>query len=101
MPHATKRYLVDGVDRYVIEFHKQLLDSTWKLFCFQHPHNPRSTDVAVCHLFSSGQVCVAAGREPRSLAKAKAIGMFWANGYSTYIRTGVFPNGSTKVNVPD
>jgi hypothetical protein len=99
MRKVTKHYLVDGVDRYVIEFHKQP-DGTWKDFCFQHPHNPRSDAVTVCHLFSSGQVCVAAGREPRSLEKAMAIGMFWANGYSKYIRTGVFPNGSTKVNVP-
>lgn len=99
MSKVSRHYLVNGVDRYVIDYLPQS-NGTWKLYCFQHPHNSRNSAVTICHLYSSGEICVAAGNEPRSLERAMAIGMFWANGYSNYIRTGTFPNGQTKVNVP-
>jgi len=95
---VVKEYRVDGRDRYKIEYVEQG-HGTWKLFCHNHPHNPRSTNVSKCHLYSSGEVCVAGGHEPKTLDQAMAIGIFWAQGYSNYLRTGTFYNGKARVNV--
>ena len=97
---VTKHYRIDGEDLYTITYEKQgWLNTTYKIICTKHPHNPRSTSVHDCHLYSSGEICVAAGKAPKTLDKAKAIAMAWCEGYSTYIRTGVFPNGAKRVNV--
>lgn len=85
-------------DTYEIEYQPQS-NGTIKLFCFNHPHNPHDTAVTKCHLYSSGEVCVAGGHEPRTLDRAKAIAAFWMDGYSGYVRTGKFYNGQAKVNV--
>lgn len=94
---VVKEYRCNG-DYFKIEFRKQS-NGTWKLHCLSHPRNPRSTDVTDCHLYRSGEICVAAGHEPRSLDKAQAIAIFWARGYSNFVRTGQFYNGKAKVNV--
>ncbi len=97
---TTRNYRVNGSDEYTITYEKQgWLDPSYKIICTRHPHNPRSTSVHDCHLYSSGEVCVAAGKEPKTLDKAKAIGMAWAEGFSTYIQTGSFPNGAKRINV--
>ncbi|WP_339734832.1 hypothetical protein [uncultured Gimesia sp.] len=97
---VTKNYRVDGTDDYTIKYEeKGWLSPTYKITCTRHPHNPRSNSVNDCHLYSSGEVCVAAGKEPKSLDKAKAIGMAFCEGYSQYVRTGKFPNGRKRVNV--
>lgn len=97
---VTKHYRVGGRDAYVIDYLEQS-GGTWQLFCHSHPHNPRSTSVTDCHLYPSGEICVASGHEPRSLNAAIKIGVYWAHGYSHYIRTGVFRNTGGKINVPD
>jgi len=97
---VTKHYRVDGRDAYTVDYVEQP-DGTWKLWCFHHPHNPRSTNVVDCHLYPSGEVCIAAGNEPRSLRDAIKIGVYWTHGYSRYIRTGQFRNSGGKINVPD
>ncbi len=99
MSTITKNYRQQPYgDHYTIVFRPQP-NGTFKIYCPEHPDNPHSTDVTKCHLYSSGEICVAAGKEPRTLDRAKAIAMFWIDGYSRYIRTGVFPNGNAKVNV--
>jgi hypothetical protein len=94
------RYLVDKTDRYTIEFRPQA-DGSIKLFAINHPPDPWGKPVTVNHLYSTGEVCVTAGREPRTAERARAIAMFWTKGWSVYCRTGVFPNGRQRVNVPD
>lgn len=85
-------------DLYTIEYRKQS-KGTYKIFCSDHPYNSQSTSVHKCHLYSSGEVCITAGREPRTLDRAKAIATLWMHGYSQYIRTGTFPAGKSRVNV--
>lgn len=92
------RYRVDERDMYTMEY-SRLSDGTYDILCTDHPHNPRSTNPVHCHLYDSGRVCVAEGHEPRTLDRAKAIAKLFMKGYSTYIRTGVFPNNKEKVEV--
>ncbi|QDT40344.1 hypothetical protein Pan241w_04000 [Gimesia alba] len=95
---VTKHYRVDGSDNYTVTY-KQKWNGTYEIRCSQHPHNPQSTNVNDCHLYSDGRVCVSKGKEPRTLDKAKAIGIAFCEGYSQYVRTGRFPNGRKRVNV--
>lgn len=94
----TKNYRVDGRDDYTVSYTQQR-DGTYKIHCSRHPPNPQSRRVDDCHLYSNGNVCVAAGKEPRTLDKAIAIGLVFCQGYSKYVRTGIFPNGRQRVNV--
>jgi hypothetical protein len=93
-----KRYRVNGSDDYTIDYRAQA-DGTYKMFAVDHPSNPCGGCVSDHHLYSSGEICVSAGNEPRSLDRAKAIAVRWMEGYSKYIRTGEFPNGPARVNV--
>lgn len=85
-------------DTYTLEFRPQP-DGHFDIFAIESPRNPRDSSVSICHLYPSGEVCVASGREPRTLDRALAIAFVWMDGYSTYIRTGQFPMGAKKVNV--
>lgn len=96
----TVRYLVDKTDQYKIEFRPQA-DGTIKLFALEHPPDPWSQSAKENHLYQSGEICVTKGREPRTAERAKAIAMVWSKGWSVYMRTGTFPNGPQRVNVPE
>ncbi len=85
-------------DMYTLEFRQQS-DGHFDIYAIESPPNPQNTSVSICHLCASGKVCVAAGKEPRTLDRALAIAFIWIDGYSAYIRTGVFPMGAKKVNV--
>jgi hypothetical protein len=85
-------------DRYTIEYRRQP-HGTYKLFCTEHPYNPYSTAVTKCHLYGSNEVCVSASFRVDSLDKAKAVAASFIDGYSTYIRSGAFPNGAKRVHV--
>ena len=93
-----KHYLVNKRDRYTIEFRPQS-DGTIKMFALDHPYDPYGKSVSENHLYPSDEICVLAGREPRTMDKAAAIAMVWCEGWSTYIRTGTFPTGGKRVNV--
>lgn len=95
---AFRRIYRNGTDEYDIEITAQP-NGTYKLHCHAHPDNPFSAEVTRCHLYSSGAICIAAGKEPRTLDAARAIAKFFASGYSQYIRTGVFPNAGASVHV--
>ncbi len=95
---VTKRYRVRGSDTYTIHFERQA-GGTYRIRCTEHPTNRYSSDATKCHLYNSGNVCVTAGKEPRSLDRAVAVAQVWMNGYSSYVRTGKFPNGKSRVNV--
>lgn len=93
-------FLVHGVDRYRIDFRAKS-DGTFDLIVLERPADPyRRSDVSA-HILSGNRICVAAGHEPRTLDRAKAVGMMWMSGYSTFIRDrqGVFPNKACKVNI--
>jgi hypothetical protein len=95
----TKRYRQVGYgDLYTIEYRAQA-NGTYKLFCTEHPYNAYSTEVTKCHLYSSNEICVSSAYRVDSLDKAKAVAAFFMDGYSHYVRTGVFPNEGAKVNV--
>lgn len=95
---VTKRFRnANYGDSYTIDFVQD--GEIIRLYCLEHPHNPRSTNVSECHLYSSNEICVAKGKEPRTLDRAVAISQLFVNGYSQYVRTGSFPNKACKVNV--
>ena len=93
-----KNYLVNKADRYTVDLRPQS-NGTVKLFALSYPPNPYGGGAHDHHLYGSGEICVSAGHEPRSLDKTAAIAMVWCEGWSSYIRTGRFPSGSKRVNV--
>lgn len=57
--------------------------------CNNHPSlNGRDSSASKTHLFSSGKVCFAGGREPRTQAEAEARAKQWAEYLLEYRRTG-------------
>ncbi len=95
---VIKEYVVDGRDEYVIQFEQQS-NGVIRMDALEHPPDPHGKGVHQNHLYSSGQICVASGHEPRTFDRARAIAMSWCEGWSHYCRTGSFPNGAKRVNV--
>ena len=93
-----KEYRVDGRDYYKIDIRPQS-DGTIKSFALDHPSDPWGKGVEENHLYSTGEICVSKGQEPRTMDRAKAIAMVWCEGWSVYVRTGVFPKGAKRINV--
>lgn len=100
----TKQYenrQADFTHTYTIEFSRES-NGIYTLWARQRPRNPYSEDGDYTHVDAkTGQICVARGREPRSLEVAEAIAYYWMDGYSTYVRTGAFPDRGGRVRVPD
>ncbi len=94
-----KRYRVNGRDDYAIEFVEPSSSPFYRLFAREHPADPYGKSVSECHLYSTDEICVAAGHEPKTLDRAKAIAVHWMEGWSQYVRTGEFPKGSRRVSV--
>jgi hypothetical protein len=95
----TREFIVNGTDRYLIRFDPQT-NGTYKLFVLKCPPDPFRKGVSENHLNASGQICISAGNEPRTLDRARAIAQFWCSGWSTFIRTGgSFPNRAKRVDV--
>jgi hypothetical protein len=60
------------------------------IYCLAHPPlNGRDPSPHKTHLFSSGQVCLVAGREPRDQARAEELAKQWAEYFLEYRRTGI------------
>ena len=93
-----KNFRVDGRDFYQIDFRDQP-DGTIKLFDLNHPPDPHGKTSLEHHLCEDGWICVSPGSEPRTMDRAKAIAVHWMEGYSEYIRTGVFPKVGRRVTV--
>jgi hypothetical protein len=98
MSTITKRYRIDGVDDYTIEYRLQS-NGTYAIVATSCPPDPYDGGPSVHHRYSGGAICVATGREPRTLDRAVAITSLWMKRYSQYIRTGTFDNSGTRVNV--
>ncbi len=98
MSTIQKQYRVDGTDDYTIEYRPQS-NGTYKIVATQCPDNIHGQGPTTHHRYDSGEICVASGREPRTLDRAKAIAMAWIDGYTEYLKTGHFPNGKRRINV--
>ena len=86
-------------DHYIIRY-EQGSDGIWRIYAEHHPENPYSSAVTSCHLYPSGEVCVNRSKfAPRELDQAKACAYLWMEGYSQYVRTGVFPATGARVRV--
>lgn len=85
-------------DSFQFDFRRKRLSGRYVIYCLSHPSSPFPLGVPA-HLLEGDQVCVAVGKEPYDLERAKAIALVWMRGFSHYIRTGIFPNGATRVNV--
>jgi hypothetical protein len=83
---------------YVIEYRLES-EGYYTIWCTEHPENPFDTSVVKCHLYSNGKVCVAAGKEPRTIEVAEAIAHYWMARYSEYVRRGVFVDDGGRVGV--
>lgn len=96
---VTRRYrqTVYG-DYYTVSYYPQQ-NGTYKLYCSEHPPDPYGKSVHENHLYSSGEICVAAGKAPTTFDRAQAIVAAFIDGYSEYVRTGSFPKGSRSYNV--
>ncbi|HYE20295.1 MAG TPA: hypothetical protein VEA69_17740 [Tepidisphaeraceae bacterium] len=60
------------------------------IHCLAHPPlGGRDASVTKTHLYSSGQICFVAGREPRDQERAEELAKQWAEYFLEYRRTGV------------
>lgn len=60
------------------------------IYCLAHPPlHGRDPDPRKTHLFSSGELCFAAGHEPRTQARAEELAKKWSEYFLEYRRTGV------------
>ncbi len=87
-------------DVYRIDFRKGWLSGQYVMYCLSHPpcRYPLGTDA---HLLRHDRICVAAGKEPETIEQAKAVALRWMRGFSTYLRSGCFPNGPARVDVAE
>ena len=83
---------------YTVEYRRRS-DGTYKIIVPDCPGDPHGKSAVTHHRYADGEICVTAGKEPRSLEMAEAIAHYWMSGYSTYVRTGTFPDRGAKVNV--
>lgn len=96
---VTKRYRETTTgDHYTIRYESQS-DGMWKIYADAHPANSFDSSVSKCHLYSSSEICVFAGKEPRTMDRAQAIAFVWMEGYSQYVRSGSFPTGKKRVRI--
>ncbi len=86
---VRKEYRVNGVDNYVVDFVPQS-DGHYDIFCRLHPADSFNKGPNENHLYKTGEVCVGAGHEPRSIPAAQSIAENWMETYSNYVRTGRF-----------
>lgn len=93
-----KDYRVNGCDFFRIDFRSQT-DGTIKMFPLEYPVDLHGASMVDKHLLSTGEICVSKGNEPRTMDRAKAIAMYWMEGYSKFIRTGTFSNAGGRVKV--
>jgi len=95
---TIKHYLINNRDNFSFEF-TLLTAGYYQIRALRYPVDPRNGGPAVNHLYDDGKICVAVGREPRTLERAIAIATLWAYRYSDYVRTGTFNNRGGKMNV--
>ena len=98
MTTTSKRYRVDGANEYAIDYRQQS-NGTFKIVATDCPSDSHGKGPETHHRYASGEICVAEGREPKSLDRAKAIAMAWIDGYEEYLATAQFPTGKRRIKV--
>jgi hypothetical protein len=93
-----KAFRVDGRHEFVIDLVPQP-DGTIKVLAPIAPPDPRGKGAGAHHRYPTGEVCVAAGRAPRTFDRAEAIARYWAERYSAYLATGTFADTGATVRV--
>lgn len=93
-----RHYVVNKTDRFAIRY-DALPDGTIALYAVERPRDPFGGPVTTTHVYNDDRICVATGHEPRTYDRAKAIAAAWMEGYSSYVRTGTFPNKARHINV--
>lgn len=86
-------------DAYSIECRWDDSVSAYRLYCIAHPPSRVYPLGHPAHLLEGDEICVELNRRPTTIDGAKAVAMVWLIGFSTYIRSGVFPNGPTRTHV--
>ncbi len=96
---VTKHYRQTPTgDRYTIDF-QSTSGGTIEIVATDCPDDPYGNGANVHHRYEHGRICVAEGKEPRTLDAAIAIAAAWMDGYSSYVRTGVFEKKARAYNV--
>jgi hypothetical protein len=95
---VRKAYRVNDCHEFVVDFKPQS-DGSIKIFSPICPPDPYGKGATTHHRYSSGKICVAAGKEPRTYEKAEAIAQYWVERYSGYVTTGTFADTGAKVHV--
>lgn len=72
----------------------------YRMKVIQHPPCSYQTGVSA-HLLEANFICVAEGREPDTIERAKAVALHWMTGFESYRRHGVFPNGQSRFDVKE
>jgi hypothetical protein len=93
-----KAFRVDGGHDFVIDLVPQS-NGTIKVFAPIAPPDPHGKGVGTHHRYSSGEICIVAGKEPRTFDKAEAFARYWAQRYAAYLTTGTFADTGAKVRV--
>ncbi len=93
-----KAYRANDCHDFVIDLNPQS-DGTIKIFAPICPADPHGNGSHTHHRYASGEICVKAGREPRTYAKAEAIAQYWCERYSEYVTTGAFRDTGATVRV--
>ena len=102
MKTLTKEYENDAYGHlYEMEYREDdgWFSSTYEMVALTAPANRYDTDVAKCHLYPSGKICVTPGKEPRDFETAEAVALYWMERYSEYVETGVFRDDGGSVVV--
>ena len=86
---ATKYYRSkDG--RWLFKFEFVQEGAHVAIYCHEHPPlGDRDSHPSKTHLFHSGKLCFAAGREPTNHWRAEALAKQWAEYFLEYRRTGM------------
>lgn len=95
---VTKRFRVDGWADFTLEFRRGA-DGTYSIWCLDHPTNAHGGGVSDHHLYSDRHVCIAEGREPRTLDRAIAIAHVFMKSFAHWCQTGKHGRTGGRVNV--
>lgn len=101
MKKTTLTYRMPTGGTYRIQFRRAgIFVGPYEMKVIQRPECPFPLGVSA-HLLAGDHICVATGREPRTIEQAKAIAFHWMNGFETYRRSGSFPNGRARFDVKE
>ena len=77
------------------------LTTHWGIRVIARPRTNYPMSAVTVHLLGGNWVCVATGREPKTLGQALAMSVQWMRGFSEFIQTGRFLEVTGPVDIPD